>query len=131
MSFPFKGGGGGGSKVRKVGNMISRLQVTQKFHQECQIFGGVLSPQTHRGRGATPLFRAKKSKCAIKAKKHQSIDSKLLSSHNKIHPDWSKMAELWPKKRMPLYGIIFTFRDFVAYLLAKYQYFSMKSSLFV
>ena len=35
------------------------------------------------------------------------------------------------KKRMPLYGIIGTFRDFLTHKLAKYQYFSMKPSLFV
>ena len=35
------------------------------------------------------------------------------------------------KKRKPLYGIIGTFRDFLAHKLAKYQYFSMNPSLFV
>ena len=35
------------------------------------------------------------------------------------------------KKRMPIYGIIGIFRDFLAYNnLAKYQYFSMRPSLF-
>ena len=35
------------------------------------------------------------------------------------------------KKRMPLYGIICTFRDFSAHKLTKYEYFSMKPILFV
>ena len=34
------------------------------------------------------------------------------------------------KKRMPIYGIIGIFRDFLAYNLAKYQYFSMRPILF-
>ena len=34
------------------------------------------------------------------------------------------------KKRMPLYGIIGIFRDFLAHISAKYQYFSMRPSLF-
>ena len=40
------------------------------------------------------------------------------------------MAELWPKKRMTLYGIIGIFRDFLAHNLAKYQHFSIRKSLF-
>ena len=35
------------------------------------------------------------------------------------------------KKRMPLYGIIGTFRDLLAHKLVKYKYFSMKPILFV
>ena len=34
------------------------------------------------------------------------------------------------KKRMPKYGIIGIFRDFLAYNLANYQYFSLRPSLF-
>ena len=34
------------------------------------------------------------------------------------------------KKRMPIYGIIGIFRDFLAYNLANYKYFSMSLSLF-
>ena len=35
------------------------------------------------------------------------------------------------KKRMPLYGIHGIFKDFLTHNLAKYQYFSMRPSLFV
>ena len=34
------------------------------------------------------------------------------------------------EKRMPMYGIIGIFRDFLAYYLTEYQYFSMRPSLF-
>ena len=43
--------------------------------------------------------------------------------HKKFQPDWSKNGWVMAEKCMPLYGIIGTFRDFVAHKLAKYQYF--------
>ena len=39
------------------------------------------------------------------------------------------MAELWPEKRMPIYGIIGILSPFVAHNLVKYQI-SMKPGLF-
>ena len=43
--------------------------MTQKVQPVDQLFSGVLRPQTHMGTcGAAPLFRAKKSKMAIKVK---------------------------------------------------------------
>ena len=66
----------GGSNAWKVGNMISRLQVTQKVHQLGQHFGWVLRPQTHKGTcGAMPLFRAQKSIIANKVQNQNSLTS--------------------------------------------------------
>ena len=62
---------------------------------------------------------------------NQSIDNSLLSCHKILSPTGQKMAELWPKIVCPYYGIIVIFRDFLAHNQAKYQYFSMRSSLFV
>ena len=44
---------GGEAKVKKVGNIIWRKQVTQKVNQVGQLFGWGLRPQT---RGATPFL---------------------------------------------------------------------------
>ena len=38
---------GGGSKVKKVGNMIFKYQVTKKVHQVGQLFGWGLRSETH------------------------------------------------------------------------------------
>ena len=50
---------------------------------------------------------------------HQSIDYNLLSYH-----------KVMAKKRMPIYGIIDILRSILAYNLDKYQYFSMRPSVF-
>ena len=79
--------------------------------------------------GPRPFLGPKKSKIAIKAQTR--IDNSLISSHKKFQPDWSKNGLVMAKKRMPLYGMIGIFRDFLAHKLTKYQYFSMRPSLFV
>ena len=83
----------------------------------------------------TPFHKPQKNlKWQIRPKtvilQHQSIDNILPSSH-KCQPDWSKNGWVMAKKRMPLYEIIYIFRDFLAHHLNKYQYFSMRLSLFV
>ena len=80
---------------------------------------------------ATSIFPPKRSqKLNSEIKCHninftfkQSIDNSLLSSHKKLQPDWSKNGWEMAEKRMPIFGIIGIFRDFLAYNLAKYQYF--------
>ena len=47
-----------------------------------------------------------------------------------ICPVGRKMAGLWPKKRMSIYGIISILRAILAHKLAKYQYFAMGPILF-
>ena len=113
--------------------------MTQKVHQVGQLFGWVSGPQTHWGpSGATPFFRPpggpKNQKWQIRLKTmishNQSIDNGLLSSHKKFQPNWSKNDWVMTKIRMPLYGIIGIFRVFSVHISAKYQYFSMRPSLF-
>ena len=113
--------------------------MTQKVHQVGQLFGLVLRSQTHWGpSGATPFFRLSKGpknqKWQIRLKTmishDQSIDNGLLSSHKNFQPNWLKNDWVMAKICMPLYGIIGIFRDFLAHISAKYQYFSMRPSLF-
>ena len=74
--------------------------------------------------GATPFFRPqrgpKNRKRQLRPKTmiflNQSIDTSLLS----FSLIGQKMPELWPKKRMPIYGIIDIFRDFLAHNSADY-----------
>ena len=51
---------------------------------------------------------------------HQLIDNSLRGYRQKFQPIGRKMAELWPKKRMPIYGVIDILRSILAYNLAKY-----------
>ena len=74
---------------------------------------------------------AKKSKISNMAQNRDlsTLDNSLLSSDKKFQPDWSQNGSVMAKKRMPFkYGIIGTFRDFLAHKLAKI---SMKPILFV
>ena len=62
---------------------------------------------------------------------HKSIDTCLLSCYHKTFPpNWPINGWVHAKKRMPIYGIIDILRAIVANNLVKYQYFSMRPSLF-
>ena len=61
---------------------------------------------------------------------HQSINNSLLSYHKKISVRLNEKWLSYGQKSMPKYGIIDIFRAFLAYDLAKYQYFLMRPSLF-
>ena len=79
----------------------------QKDQQGGQLFGPVLRPR--------PFLAPKNQNPQIRPKpkifQYQSIDIS------------QKMAQLWPKIRMPLYVIIGILRDFLAHNLTKCQYF--------
>ena len=95
--------------------------MTQKDANVGKFFGRVFRPQTLRRRHGGHTHFQNLKLITIKFISHQqSIDSIFLSSHTKFRRDWPKNVWVMSDKRMPIYGIIDIFRDFLTHNLAKY-----------